>query len=278
MRCVECGRRWDDVQRTGRPRRYCSRSCQARAYRRRRDEGRLSATGRSAPAARESSATLQAAIALADVHGIVAVTLRSVADRSESTHAAAQRELGSRDRLVSRMVHHVLARHATTPPRREAPAEALARLAESEWRAYREHPWLVDVLASTRPPLVPAVLDASRAAVEAFVEIGLDTDAAFTRYLAFSAYIQGMALLLRTEQQESDLSGTSYRAWWAEEVRRLDRSGARRRHPWLNELGAGRETDSFDADTAFSEGLRVVLRGLTCVVPDAPLDPLSTDP
>lgn len=221
---------------------------------------------------------LESAIALADAHGVMSVTLRAVSDRTGLTLATAQQELGHRDRLVSMMVHRVLARHATKPPRPEAPYEALARLAQSEWAAYRAHPWLVDVLASTRPPLTPAVLDASRAAVEAFVATGLDTDRAFRRYLAFSAYIQGMALLLRTEQRERDLSGTSFRTWWAEEARRLDRTGAHRQHPWLKKLTEKSPRDTFDADAAFHDGLHAVLRGLTCVSPDAPLDPFSTCP
>src|SRR5699024_6153635 len=180
MTCAECGRSWSAPQRTGRPRRYCSRSCQARAYRRRRDRGRLSAAGRPSSGGRESAAMLEGAIALADAEGLEAVSLRAVAERAGLSLTAAQREAGSR----------------------AEPVALLRGVAESAWSSYRAHPWLVDGLASTRPPLVPAVLDASRAAVEAFVALCLDTDAALTRYLAFSGYLQGMALLLATEERE----------------------------------------------------------------------------
>lgn len=266
MTCVECGRSWVAEQRTGRPRQYCSRSCQARAYRRRRDRGRLSAAGRSSPSGPASSTLLEHAITLADAEGISAVSLRAVAERSGRTLGDVQREFGSRDRLVSMMVHRVLARRDTAPSGAEEPAETLVRLAEAEWRSYREHPWLVGVLASTRPPLVPAVLDASHAAVEAFAALGLDTDAAVTRYLAFSGYLQGMALLLAAEDRESSRSATSLRAWWAEEARRLDRTGALRRHPWLDELSRRPAAYEFDADAVFREGLDLVLRGLVAPV------------
>lgn len=206
---------------------------------------------------------LEGAIALADAEGLEAVSLRAVAERAGLSLTAAQREAGSRDQLVSLMVHRVLARPRTPSTEAGEPVELLRRLAESEWSSYRAHPWLVDVLASTRPPLVPAVLDASRAAVEAFVALGLDTDAALTRYLAFSGYLQGMALLLATEERESSRSGTSLRAWWAEEARRLDRTVALRRNPWLDELSTRPAADGFDVDAAFREGLDLVLRGLT---------------
>ncbi|PUB24989.1 hypothetical protein C8K30_108246 [Promicromonospora sp. AC04] len=60
-------------------------------------------------------------------------------------------------------------------------------------------------------------------------------------------------------------SGTAYRAWWSEEARRLDRTGARRRHEWLDAVSDGKLPDSFDADveTWFRDGLDRVLAGLT---------------
>lgn len=48
------------------------------------------------------------------------------------------------------------------------------------------------------------------------------------------------------------------------QVRRLDRSGARLKHPWLSELTEERAEDAFDADRAFQDGLRPILAGLTC--------------
>lgn len=259
-RCVECGRTWEAVQRTGRPRRYCSRSCQARAYRRRRDRGRSSTTGRSAPDDALPSATVEGAIALADSGGVATVTLRAVAQRTGASLSSLQREAGSRDRLVSMMVHRILSRRTVSPTADESPVQVLERLAEAEWRTYRAHPWMVAVLASTRPPLVPSVLDAAQQAVEAFVALGLDAEDAFARYLALSAFVQGMALLLAAEERESAGSGTSLRAWWAQESRRLDRTGALRRHPWLAERSAS--AAAFEPDAMFREGLDLVLRGL----------------
>jgi AcrR family transcriptional regulator len=206
---------------------------------------------------------VELAVALADEEGVEALSLRSVAYRAGLPLAAVQRTFGSRDRLVAVMVQQLLSRHRTTPPPTEAPARTLARLAEREWATYRAHPWLVGVLASTRPPLVPAVLDDVRVGIDAFAALGLDTAEAMGRYLALSGYVQGMALLVRAEQQESARSATTYRSWWSEEIRRLERTGSRRRHPWLGRLTDTATPDTLDLDATFRDGLHHVLKGLT---------------
>ncbi|SMY12867.1 transcriptional regulator, TetR family [Brevibacterium jeotgali] len=264
MVCPMCGE-GVDRGRTGRPRTYCSRSCQARAYRRRRDEGRLSAvrTGTSAAAGEES--LVDDAIGLADDQGIHALTLRSLAHRRGQALVTLQRDLGSRDRLVALMVQRVFGGPADASGRAdgEALVDVLARLALAEWQAYRAHPWLVEVMTTTRPPLVPAVLAQAEAVIAAFTELGIVREEAFGRYLALSAYIQGMATLVVAEEQETGRTETSYRAWWLDQFRALDRTGATTRHPWLATLGDTRSADAFDADATFRAGLPRIIRGLT---------------
>lgn len=264
MVCPLCGE-GVDRGRTGRPRTYCSRSCQARAYRRRRDEGRLSAVRTGTSAAAGSESVLDDAIGLADGQGIHALTLRSLAHSRGLPLATLQRDLGSRDRLVALMVQRVFGRSADASGRvdGEAPVDVLARLAHAEWQTYRAHPWLVEVMTTTRPPLVPAVLAQAQAVIAAFTDLGIDSDAAFSRYLALSAYIQGMATLVVAEEQETGRTETSYRTWWLEQFRVLDRTGVTTRHPWLAELGDTQPADAFDADAAFHDGLPRIIRGLT---------------
>jgi len=260
--CVECGGDLPAVRRTGRPRRYCTRACQARAYRRRRDRGRTAVpyVGRASPlggADTTADAVLAAAIRIADRGGIEAVTVRAVAVRAGVSPATAHRHVGNRDALVAAMVHCVLtpAVEPVGPPR-----DRLASLARQEWQRYRRHPWLVAVLASTRPPLVPAVLAGVDAAVRALIEHGLDPDDALAAYLALNGYVQGMALLLDAERRER-ATAVSYRAWWAGEVARLERTGATHRHPWLAGAAAGLAADA-DVTAWFEAGLRRVLTGI----------------
>ncbi|SMX97971.1 transcriptional regulator, TetR family [Brevibacterium sp. Mu109] len=269
MVCAECGR--DVVQaKTGRPRKYCSRSCQARGYRRRRDEGRLSAAAAAISSGGASPSLIDAAISMADTRGIRALTLRTLARDRGIAMSALQHDLGSRDRLVALMVQQIF-RESTSQSRSqdgedapvdEEPVDALLRSADEEWQAYRAHPWLVEVMTTTRPPLVPAVLASVQAVIGTFMRVGLDSGEAFNRYLALSAYVQGMATLLTAERQESDRTGTSYRSWWLDQFRAMGRSGATTRHPWLTELSATRSQESFHADAAFYDGLPRIVHGL----------------
>ncbi|MFD6142326.1 TetR/AcrR family transcriptional regulator [Promicromonospora sp. NPDC060271] len=222
-------------------------------------------------AAEDAGGTLvRTAIGLADAEGLGGLTLRVLAHHAEIALPEVRRAFGSRDRLVAAMVQHLLAAgRAGAAGRAAAPSDGgpvgtLTRLAEDEWAAYRAHPWLVSVLATSRPLLVPAVLEAARATIEAFVELGFDPQTALGRYIALNGYVQGMALLLLAEHKETARSGTAYRAWWSQEARRLDRTGARRRHTWLDGASGGRLPDAFDAevDSWFREGLAGVVAGL----------------
>lgn len=262
MQCQECGRTWTETAKTGRPRKYCSRSCQGRAYRRRRDEGRLSRTSRRLADNKWPTTTLEAAVSLADNAGINAVTLRAVAARADLPLTALQRDFGSRDRMVESMIQYILSARAKPTVPDDDPATALIRLAEHEWRDYRAHPWLVRVMASTRPPLVPAVLEASRGAIDVFTSLGLGHEAALGRYLAFSAYIQGMGLLLLAEHEETLRTGTSSKSWWTQEFHQLTLTGAFGKHPWLSELADQSGVNGFDATTCFRDGLHRVVAGL----------------
>ncbi|MGC5616052.1 TetR/AcrR family transcriptional regulator C-terminal domain-containing protein [Georgenia sp. Z1491] len=207
---------------------------------------------------------LDTAVAIADSDGTEGVTLRAVAARARVPLLRVQREVGSRDRLVAAMVQRVLAARTMGEAQDPVPGSVLRRLGLDEWTAYRRHPWLVPVLASTRPPLVPAVLAAARSAVEAFRSLGLGAEVSRDRYVSFSAYIQGMGLLLVAEQQETRRSFASLEGWWDGEVRRLDRTGVARRHPWLTELSDA-PARALDLDAAFRDGLDRVVRGLTAL-------------
>jgi AcrR family transcriptional regulator len=254
--CVECGGALPAARDTGRPRRYCTRACQARAYRRRRDRGRTAVPHRAAAGpAGGAESVLDAAIELADHTGVDAVTVRAVALRAGVAPATVHRRVGNRDALVTAMVQRVFGApvEPTGPPR-----ERLAALARWEWQRYRDHPWLVPVLATTRPPLVPAVLAGVDATVRALVDHGLDPADALSGYLTLSGYVQGMALLLTAERREL-ATAVSYRTWWSTEAARLRRTGATQRHPWLTAAALSPDPD---LTAWFEAGLHRVLTGI----------------
>ncbi|RAO24454.1 hypothetical protein MED15_00212 [Micromonospora noduli] len=260
-RCVECEADLPVGAGRGRPRRYCSRRCQARAYRRRREHGPTSTPRRirdlPAPTGGDPRHRLVAlAVELADAGGLDAVSLRVLAQRGGLPAHAVYRHVRNRADLLAAMAERITAtRPPGTAPLPRDPRQRLERLAGDEWAMYRRHPWLLAVLATDRPPTGPAVLAMVDRVVAAFTSAGFEPAEAFRAYLALSGYIQGMALLIRRDPED-----TTYHAWWSATLTRLERTGRTRDRPWL--AAAGQTRPDTDLDTWFLFGLRGLLDGL----------------
>lgn len=269
LRCAECSAALPAPTR-GRPRRYCSRRCQARAYRRRRDLGRT-ATPYPARTGREQGTTVtrdelvHLGIELADSDGIDAVSVHAVARRAGLSRDQFYRWMRSRDHLLAAMVERVLtenqARRATQPAPPD-PRDHLERLARDEWTLYRRHPWLLPVLATTRPPTCPAVLALVDNTVAVLIRAGYEPADAFAGYLAVSGYVQGLALLHVAERAEQHTGAPRWDTWRSAARTRLE--GTRHAHSsaWL--LAADPPYDDADAavDRWFEFGLARLLDGL----------------
>ncbi|MEU8082167.1 TetR/AcrR family transcriptional regulator [Micromonospora sp. NPDC049101] len=280
-RCVECDADLPGGSGRGRPRRYCSRRCQARAYRWRRDHGPTATSrrvpGPTATSRREHGPTATSrrvpdlptpsggdprdrlvglAVELADSEGLDAVSMRVLGQRAAMPVHTLYRYLRNRGELLAAMAERITAaRMPGGAPGCDDPRQQLERLARDEWTMYRRHPWLLAVLATDRPPTGPAVLAMVDRFVAAFTSAGYDAAEAFRSYLVLSGYIQGMALLIRR-----DPTDTTYPAWWSATRVRLERTGRTQRRPWL--VAAGQSSPETALDTWFQFGLRRLLDGL----------------
>lgn len=265
MRCVECGGGLPPTTGRGRPRRYCSRGCQARAYRRRRDHGPTPPRDRdrrpTAPTGADPRDHLvRLAVEIADSAGLEALSMSALAQRAGLPAHVLYRHVRNRGDLLGAMAEHAIAPRrpdrGSPPP---DPRDHLERLAREEWAMYRRHPWLLGILATNRPPTGPAVLAMVDRTVAALTRAGYEPLEAFNGYLALSGYIQGMALLIEREP-----SGTSYRAWWSATLTRLENTGRTEGRPWLAAARqAGPHNADADLDEWFAFGLRRLLDGLT---------------
>ncbi|WP_433308219.1 TetR/AcrR family transcriptional regulator [Micromonospora sp. CA-269861] len=261
LRCVECEAELPVGSGRGRPRRYCSRGCQARAYRRRREHGPTSTPRRlrdlPAPAGGDPHHRLVTlAVELADAGGLNAVSMRVLAQRAGMPAHAVYRHVRNRADLLAAMAEQITATHRPGPaPLPRDPRQRLERLASDEWAMYRRHRWLLAVLATDRPPTGPAVLAMVDRVVAAFTSAGYDPAEAFRAYLALSGYIQGMALLIRRDPVDA-----TYHAWWSATRTRLERTGRTRERQWL--AVAGQSRPDTNLDTWFQFGLRGLLDGL----------------
>ncbi|MGW6728307.1 TetR family transcriptional regulator [Nocardia sp. NPDC055029] len=196
--CVHCGREVEQAER-GRARRYCSRSCQGRAYRARRD--RRPPVRRARPTRLTPVHIAATAIEVADRDGLDGLTMRRLARELGVATAALYRHFPDREALLAAMTELALDETPAPPPAPHWRA-TLAAEAEEEWRLYRRHPWMLTVLARTRPPLGPALLDSLERAFAALDELDLTSAEMLTIYLAYSGMVQGLALMWSTDRGE----------------------------------------------------------------------------
>ncbi|MGI5220314.1 helix-turn-helix domain-containing protein [Nocardia sp. CA-290969] len=197
--CVRCGVPLRQPDR-GRRRHYCSRSCQARAYRARR--GAAPVRARPQPRRLSTVVITRAAVELADRTGLDGLTMRRLAGELGVATAALYRYFDDREQLLAAMVELVLGDTAP-PPDRPPDWRALLRSeAQREWQLYRRHPWVLPVLARVRPPLGPGLLDSVERALSAFGDLDLPRSELIPAYLSYSALVQGLALLWTSERAD----------------------------------------------------------------------------
>ncbi|WP_165947122.1 TetR/AcrR family transcriptional regulator [Micromonospora sp. 15K316] len=202
------------------------------------------------------------AVRLADVDGLDAVSIRALSHRAGLTTDAVYRWVRSRDELLAAMAEQVLGigRARATLPR--APRERLEELARAEWSLYRRHPWLLAVLATTRPPTGPAVLALVDRTVDTLTGVGHSLPDAFAGYLALSGYVQGMALLQVSERAEHDAGGAAWGSWSTRTFARLERSGHTADRQWLAAAQAVPADPDRELERWFEFGLARLLDGL----------------
>ena len=197
--CVMCASPLRQVGR-GRRRRYCSRSCQARAYRARR-----AATPVPAPGARPARLTTvgiaRVAVELADRLGIECLSMRRLASELGVATAALYRYFPDRDGLLAAMTELVLA--DTPAPRGGMDWRArLRHEARQEWSLYRRHPWMLRVLARSQPPAGPVLFDIIERSFAAVTELRMTRYETLATYLACSGLVQGLAMVWSGERTD----------------------------------------------------------------------------
>ncbi|MEV0342241.1 helix-turn-helix domain-containing protein [Nocardia sp. NPDC050713] len=249
--CATCRQALTQPSR-GRSRRYCSRSCQARAYRARRD--RRVPAARPRPARLTAVAIARTAVELTNREGIDGLTMRRLASELGVATAALYRHFPDREALLTAMTELVL---AESPPPPVTPTDwraALTHEAEQEWLLYQRHPWVLPVLARTKPPIGPALFDVLERAFTALDDSGLTRDEVITVYLAYSGLVQGLALLRSDRGEQFETLPESLRAEFAELVDT---------RPTMRKLFAdGPPGPELDLDALVATGVELLLDGV----------------
>jgi DNA-binding transcriptional regulator YhcF (GntR family) len=182
-------------------------------------EPTATAAPRSHPApAKESSdlgrATIvRAAVAIADVEGIEALSMRRVAASLGSGAMSLYRHVPGKDELLLLMRDAVFAELPLPPEPPSSWRAALELTARTQWRLYRRHSWLARTTSLTRPYAGPNQLPFSEWNLRVLGELGFDDDTTFHLHLSLFSFVHGSASSLEAEHREEADTGLTGDDW-----------------------------------------------------------------
>jgi AcrR family transcriptional regulator len=204
-----------------------------------------------------------AAVDLADRSGLEAVTMRRVATDLGVATMSLYQHFPGKGALVVAMTDTVVGKQQPAPEVSGGWRARLEAEARAEWRLYRRHPWVLEVLATTRPPVGPNTLACIDRALTAAAATGLPAHTAMRIYLVVSGLVQGLALLPAAERVAADRTGQSVHQWWRQQAEALGDVIAGGDYPFLaGYLDRAEATGLTDFDALFDFGLTTLLDGL----------------
>jgi AcrR family transcriptional regulator len=278
LTCAGCGRALDVPARGRRPT-YCSRACQARAYRARAAARTGPRPEEIPPAAPEPAVKdglsveriVRTGIAIADAEGLAALSMRRVAGELGAGTMSLYRHVPGKDELVDLMAGAVLdeaeAAAGAPPAERDgwrARVEAYARIM---WALYRRHPWLLQVLAVTRPRLAPGGPARTEWLLRGVEGLSRDLPTMVRAAVTISGYVQGMAMFLVNDLQAERLTGVGKEQWWESNRDRFHELVADGPYPILAMI-ASADQDDVSLEEEFEFGLQRMLDGLAAHLGD----------
>ncbi|MGR6318576.1 TetR/AcrR family transcriptional regulator C-terminal domain-containing protein [Micromonospora soli] len=206
---------------------------------------------------------VRTAIALADVGGLAAVSMRQLAADLDIATMSLYRHVRGRDDLVLAMADTALADAplpAVPPAGWRARLEVLAR---AQWAAYRRHRWLPHVISMSRPQPLPHGMAHTEWALRATAGLGLDNPMRWQAAVTLMAYVRGIATSLEAQAHAEQDTGLTDEQWVETQDAMFRRMMAGGRYPTMATLD---ETVDLDLDSVFEFGLHRLLDGYAALI------------
>jgi AcrR family transcriptional regulator len=204
------------------------------------------------------------AIALADVEGMAAVSMRRVAAVLRSGTASLYRCINGREELLERMVDAVLGVDPH-PPLSGSWRGDLTAFARQLRTLLRRHPWLGPQLAG-RPTLGPNALARYEVALTSATSLTSDATASVSVVDTVMAYVLGATARELAEAEAQRRTGMTEPEWRASVgpyVQQIVQSG---RYPQV--ARSVTEAEDLDHERRFEFGLACVLDGIASQLAD----------
>ncbi|MEU3274413.1 TetR/AcrR family transcriptional regulator C-terminal domain-containing protein [Saccharomonospora sp. NPDC006951] len=206
-----------------------------------------------------------AGIGVADREGLEAVSMRRLSGALEVTPMSLYHHIAGKDELEFLMLRTVFGADPLPTPAPAGWRERLETVYRLQWRLYRRHPWLVELLPISRPPLAPEAMLHSEWTLAALAQLSLSDEERMRAALALPSLVRGHALDVLGETRAERETGLRGEQWWRiveDEVGSLVASG---RFPALAGIGDAapeRAMGLGGADEVFDHALSCYLDGL----------------
>jgi AcrR family transcriptional regulator len=209
-----------------------------------------------------------AATELADREGLPAVTMRRLAQLVGVAPMTLYTYVPGKAELLDLMLDAAYAAMPRPDTAGRPWRERVAGVAEESRALFAAHPW-VALVSTARPPLGPGQMAKYEHELRAFDGLGLadvDRDAALAHLLAFVRAHARDATDAAAGRRDSAVDDEQ---WWARSAPLLDRVLDPAAYPTAARVGSAAGAahgSAWDADHAWSFGLRLLLDGLAALV------------
>ncbi|MCX4744842.1 TetR/AcrR family transcriptional regulator [Kitasatospora sp. NBC_01287] len=191
-----------------------------------------------------------AGVALADAHGLAAVTMRAVAQSLGSGPASLYRYVSTREELLELMIDQVNGEISYAALGSGRWLDDMLALARQSRRRYLDHPWLLDALAQ-RALLGPHAVTYLERSLAALADLPATPRAKLEAIGVLGAVV---AALARAEAAQR-LAGQTVPQWQRAQAEYLAQAAGSGRHPHLAAALAGEGAGAgADADHGVGEG------------------------
>lgn len=212
---------------------------------------------------------VRAAIEVADGEGLAALSMRRVAERLGVGAMSLYTYVPGKAELIDVMLDTAIG-DARRP---DADADEvgggwrakLEAVARGNWALFHRHPWLLQVVAVSRPPLGPNVIAKYDDELRAVDGIGLSEAEMDSVVGLVTGHAEAAARRAIEADRAVGRSGLSDEEWWRAYEPLLTRVFDRERFPTAARVG-GAAGGAFDAGQAFEFGLQRLLDGIEVLV------------
>lgn len=168
------------------------------------------------------SRVVRTAIAIADVEGLDAVSMRRLTAELGVGPMSLYRHVANKDELVAHMADEVFGAVKLPDPGPDGWRPKLELIARRQWELCRRHLWLPRAVSLTRQSLVPNMMAQTEWTLRALDGLGLSLTVRVQEALTLHSLVVTVALSMAAEVEAEQETGMTLAHWWLTQCKRAD--------------------------------------------------------